>query len=106
MPRGPEAKVQDATVKHARKRGCFACKIDSSITGVPDFLFIHPAFGAFFIEFKSPTGRLSAIQQVRHAEMVKAGAKVYVVRSARAGMALIDDLVDFGYTKYELSGVA
>ena len=92
MPRGPEAKIQDAVVKKARTLKFFACKFESdSMAGMPDYFLSHEECGPFLMEFKSPTGKVSAIQAVRHQELAKAGVEVYVVNSARIGFEILED---------------
>lgn len=94
MPRGPEAKIQDAVVAHARATGYIAYKFESpNKPGVPDFLFSHPACGPFWVEFKAPGGKPRPLQVVRQAEMAKAGCLVFNVASARAGTELLDEMV-------------
>lgn len=94
MPRGPEAKIQDAVVKQARAWRFVAFKLESnSMSGVPDYFFSHVESGPFLIEFKSPTGSPSKIQAARHVELAKAGVRVFVVKSIRVGKEILEDMM-------------
>lgn len=94
MPRGPEAKIQDAVVKQARQWKFVAFKLESNTTnGIPDYFFSHVECGPFLIEFKSPTGSPSPIQKIRHAELAKAGVRVFVVKSIRVGHEILEDMM-------------
>lgn len=53
------------------------------INGVPDRVVVMPGRPPFFIEFKSPRGRLSPAQKHMISKVEKAGAKIYVVYSLR-----------------------
>jgi hypothetical protein len=64
-----------------RRRGCRS--------GVPDFILLwRHARGtrAVFIEMKSRRGQISRVQNEMRLELMKAGAKWYAVRTARAAM--------------------
>ena len=96
MPRGPEAKIQDAVVAHARSVGCKAYKFESpGNSGVPDFMFTHINCGPFFVEFKAPGAKERPLQVIRQAEMADAGCVVYAsVDNVRVGKEIIDDMVN------------
>lgn len=65
-----------------RSRGGWTLKLGGE-KGVPDRVVCVPGHPPFFIEFKSPRGRLSKVQQHMIGEIEKAGGKVYVVHSIR-----------------------
>jgi len=109
MATGPEAKIQIAIIKWLRavmpkvmiqhcknehyKRGT-AGKIAGSMnkaagvmSGFPDLICLTYA-GAFFLEVKTPKGRVSPVQSQVHDMLRERGFSVGVVRS-------IDDVRDF-----------
>lgn len=96
MPRGPEAKIQDAVVKYARKCGLMAIKLESSsLNGLPDFMFSHINCGPFFMEFKAPGSKPRPLQLERHQQMADCGFTVFsCVDSARIGMEIIDAMIE------------
>ena len=51
--------------------------------GVPDLFLIHGG-RAYFIELKTPTGRISTAQMVAHDAIERAGATVAICRSVDA----------------------
>ena len=106
MPRGPEAKIQDAAVLHARKKpNGIAQKMEAG-GGFPDYFYSFPASGPFLVEFKAPGKKPRPDQAKKHAELIRAGVKVYVVSGTATALRLIDDMADRGYTDYPLAGAA
>ena len=94
MAHGPERKIQDKAVKHARSVGCFAVKFESNTAvGVPDFLFSHANCGVFFIEFKAPGQKPKPHQVSRMAEMGAAGCRCFWTDSSRKAIEIIDKMV-------------
>jgi hypothetical protein len=83
-----ERDIQARTVGYARAKGALARKLDFGM-GWPDFLFLH-AGRVLFVEFKTPEGRLSAMQQHVHAQLRNSGFVVHTVRDVEAGILLID----------------
>lgn len=96
MPRGPEAKIQDASVKYARKMGCMAIKLESSTySGLPDFMFSHINCGPFLMEFKAPGKLPRPLQIERQRQMADAGFTVFsCVSSTRVAQEIIEDMVN------------
>ena len=75
----PEGKIEDYLIRKARQNNCLCYKFTSpSVKGVPDRILIGHGKTAF-IELKSESGHLSAIQEVRIQEMRDAGATVAVL---------------------------
>lgn len=106
MPRGPEAKIQDAAVVHARKKpGGYAAKMESG-GGFPDYFFSFPASGPFLVEFKAPGKKPRPDQKLHHARLRKAGVRVYTISGTTTALQLIDDMADDGCTTYPESGDA
>ena len=50
--------------------------------GLPDLYVQHPTLGVFWVEVKSPTGRVRPSQAEWHEREREAGGTVYVARSA------------------------
>lgn len=96
MPRGPEAKIQDASVKNARKMGCMAIKLDSTTySGLPDYLFSHINCGPFLMEFKAPGSVPRPLQIERQKQMADAGFVVFsCVSSTRVAAEIVEDMVN------------
>lgn len=83
----------------------FAAKMESG-GGFPDYFFSFPASGPFLVEFKAPGKKPRPDQALRHAELRRAGVKVYVVSGTASAIGLIDDMADDGCTTYPLAGGA
>jgi len=79
-----ERHLQAKIVRWLRESGCFvrAVSQDSYGSGLPDVFAIKDGKTLWF-EVKTGRGRLRKVQRLVIMEMVKAGAKVYVVRSLR-----------------------
>ncbi len=74
-----EAKIERVFNRMARAKGAIVIKLHGN--GWPDSMVLYKG-GVIFIEFKSPTGKLSKIQQVIHQQFAESGNKVHVIRSA------------------------
>ena len=62
---GAEKKLEKKCTDHAQKRGWLAYKLSYvGRRGAPDKLFISPQGAVLFIEFKTPTGPVSDLQQI------------------------------------------
>ncbi len=61
--------------------------------GVPDRLFLTPAGGVFFVEFKQPNGKLSKLQENEHRIIRKHGHDVYVAWDLIQAKHIIDEQV-------------
>ena len=58
--------------------------------GVPDRIVIAgPCCHVFFVELKTPTGRLSPLQRIDHERRKSRGCKVYIIRSKYEARDLI-----------------
>jgi hypothetical protein len=90
-----ESDIQKKVMGMAQARGWLCMKFASpSRRGVPDTIWIRKGV-TVFVEFKRPTGDLSELQHRWLVKIVKAGAPVFVVDSAEAGKAVLDQLDDF-----------
>lgn len=82
--------VQRPTVAYARSLGWLAWKMKiEGRNGCPDYALMRRGV-ILWLEFKSPTGVLSAQQKLRHAELRSQGFEVYVIDNPDAGRALFD----------------
>lgn len=80
MTRGPEARLEDRVCQLARRIGALPVKlVAASSTGFPDRMFLYRG-RVVFMEFKSPTGKLSKKQLVVMRNMAVRGFAVHVVR--------------------------
>ena len=73
-----ESAIERKFCKYAAKLGIWNCKL--GVNGWPDRMFIFPEKLVAFIEFKTPTGRVSERQQVVLEELSKRGVPVFVIR--------------------------
>ena len=88
-----ESRLEKFLQREVRSRGGMTLKMTSpSVRGVPDQVVIMACTGIFFVELKSPDGRLHPLQCVMHTKIVKHGGAVYVVSSRAAIIELLDTL--------------
>lgn len=86
-----ESHIERAVCLYAKSVGMLPYKFTSPArAGVPDRIFLTPDGGIFFIEFKTPDGKLSPLQKNEHRIIQKHGHEVYVVSSVLEGKQLID----------------
>ena len=62
------------------RAGGLCYKLAPTIRGMPDRLVVYQG-QMFMVELKSPAGRLSPIQRVRHRELAERGIDVAVLNS-------------------------
>ena len=75
-----ESTLQTKCVKKAKEYGVLAYKIVCvGRRGFPDLLLIFEGGLVVFVELKTPTGRLSAIQKRVIKQMKEQGANVYII---------------------------
>ena len=83
-----EASIQRAVVEYARSKGCIAIKQSTAgrfgSSGWPDYLIFTPIGYAYFIEFKKPGGKVTALQAQRIEEL----------RGHEISTHVCDDVVD------------
>ena len=85
-----EAKIEAAVCKYAKGKGFYVRKFKStSQRGVPDRLFISPTGEVFFVEFKAPGKKPTALQQREMNEIKKRGVCTYCVDSTEQGKRII-----------------
>lgn len=75
-----ESKLQSLIIKYLAKHKILALKWDCpGHAGVPDLICTSAELGVFFIEVKTPTGRLSKLQVHMIDKLNDYGATTYVV---------------------------
>lgn len=78
-----ESAIEAMLVRSVVERGGLCYKLVSpGNPGVPDRIVIVPGGRVIFVELKTETGRLSAMQQWQHAELRERGAEARVLRGA------------------------
>jgi hypothetical protein len=85
-----ESEIERKVCEYAKKLGCYVRKFSSpGHRGVPDRLLITPCGTVFFIEFKTPTGKLSELQKDEIAQINRRGLRVYVIDSVDQGIEVL-----------------
>ncbi len=76
---GPEKRVESNFARWCREQGLFCLKLAAQgVTGFPDRSIILPGGRLICIEFKSPTGKTSKVQDQRIAALRALGVPVLV----------------------------
>ena len=79
-----EKTIVNQIKNRVEKAGGMAIKLHGGpyqVAGLPDLVVIRNG-ETIWLEVKTPTGRVTAIQEAMHRKMREHGARVYVVRSA------------------------
>lgn len=85
----PERKLENKVRKWAEARGIITLKLNMrGMRGWPDRLFIKDGV-AYFIEFKTASGKVSLIQQHVFERLARAGMGVAVVSSFEAAKIVL-----------------
>lgn len=88
-----ESRIERIVSQYATKLGCYVRKFASpSCRGVPDRLFISPGGIVFFIEFKSPGKKMTALQQREKRFIEKNNGIHFVVDDITEGKKIIDEI--------------
>ena len=79
-----EASIESSWQRRTKKYGWQTIKLDTgrSSRGWPDRLICLPNGKAIFIEFKTPKGKVTPLQNHMHEKLRKLGHVVWVSRSA------------------------
>lgn len=86
-----EKTIEKKVVEHAKKLGFWTRKfVSPNNRGVPDRIFAYKG-RIFFIEFKAPGKKLTALQNLEHSKMADAGMHVYVVDDAEQAKKTFED---------------
>jgi Holliday junction resolvase len=79
-----EQQIQSKRIKQLESEGHYVIKIiKANKNGLPDILALHPDKGVLFSEVKTPTGRLSKLQEFRLKELQDYGFRTEVFRGDR-----------------------
>ena len=93
MAANPETLLTKKIVSALQAMGCMCIKFHASgftIAGVPDLIVMRGG-ETVWLEIKTPTGSCSKIQENRHIQMRRYGAKIAVVRSPEEAMEFVSD---------------
>jgi hypothetical protein len=89
--RGLESSIERFVCSHARSRGCVVLKLNPEFNaGIPDRLFLLPRGKTVIMEFKRKGGKLTKLQEARHAELARLGHHVYVVYDPDEAIRILD----------------
>lgn len=103
-----ESEIEKILTSEVRKLGGRAYKwVSPGNAGVPDRIVIFPGKPPVFVELKTDTGKLSALQSVQIKRLADLGQKIYVIYGIK-GLSLF--FKDYGFEevskaidcKYEL----
>lgn len=77
-----EKNIQQKIMQYCKDNAIVCVKVDStSSRGWPDLTVILTDGQVFFVELKTETGKLSALQEHTHKRIIGNKGKVYVARS-------------------------
>lgn len=93
-----ETRVEQELTRQVKQRSGMAIKILPSVKGLPDRLVLMPGGRAFFVELKSPAGRLELAQIVVHRTLDRLGFPVAVLPSPAAVRAWVATALDARHT--------
>lgn len=89
-----EKEIEKKVCKYAESKGILSYKfVSPARRAVPDRIFIMQTGFIFFIEFKRKGEKPTVLQYREHERITAQGALVYVVDEIKAGIALIDELL-------------
>ena len=87
-----EKTIEKKVVEHAKKLGFWTRKfVSPNNRGVPDRIFAYKG-RIFFIEFKAPGKKTTALQNLEHSKMFDAGLSTYVITEAERAKEMMDRL--------------
>lgn len=85
-----ERDLHKKVIQFCKQHAILAVKVDSSSQrGWPDLTLLLPCGQVLFVELKTPTGRLSKLQQYTHDRIKENNGHVYTIRSVEALGTLI-----------------
>ena len=80
-----ESIIQQKITQKARQQGILCVKVDSSSSrGWPDLTCVLPNGTVLFIELKTPTGKLSRLQEHMIEKLKRNQANAHIIRSVEA----------------------
>jgi len=76
-----EQQIQAKRIKELESQGFYVIKlIKTNKNGIPDLIAIPPGADVLFSEIKTPTGKLSKLQEYRLKEIEKHGCKTEIYK--------------------------
>ena len=76
-----EQQMQSKRIKELEDEGYYVIKlIKTNKNGIPDLLAIPPNTNVLFSEVKTPTGKVSKLQEFRHKELKDKGFNVEIYK--------------------------
>ena len=76
-----EQQLQSKKIKELERQGYYVIKlINTNKNGIPDLIAIPPGSDVLFVEVKTPTGRVSRLQQYRMEELESYQIKTEIYR--------------------------
>lgn len=88
-----ESSIESKLVRMVRERGGLCFKfVSPGNPGVPDRIVITPTGRTVYVELKTETGRLAAIQKWQHEEMRKRGADVRTLKGLEQVKAFVEEV--------------
>ena len=76
-----EQQIQSKRIKELEAMGYYVIKlVKTNKNGIPDLIAIHPERSVLFSEVKTPTGRVSPLQEYRHKELKDYGFDIEIYR--------------------------
>ena len=87
-----EKKLESIIAKKAIDLGYLTFKFTSpSNRGVPDRIFINKNGETFYIEFKSPSGRVTTLQKTIFLKFIARNTYIYVVNDIQKGISILEN---------------
>lgn len=94
-----ESRLEAKVCKYLQQRGCFTHKVNAQLyPGFPDRIVIHKDF-SFYLELKTPLGRLSKGQKLIHGIIKDRGILVFTISSMEQIEEIYDNLIRVKETK-------
>lgn len=88
-----ESSIESKLVRMVRERGGLCFKfVSPGNPGVPDRIVITPTGRTVYVELKTETGRLAAIQKWQHEELRKRGADVRTLKGLEQVKAFVEEV--------------
>lgn len=88
-----EKEIEKKVVAYAKEKGALTFKLEGSVGGKPDRVFLKNK-KAIFVEFKrSSGGFMSALQKQTCEEFEKRGFPIYYVNNAESGIEILNDFL-------------
>lgn len=92
---GPEKRVEAGFARWCREQGLFCLKLAAiSMSGFPDRTVLLPGGTMVCIEFKSPTGKTSKVQDQRIAALRALGFPVLVTSDKQEAIDFVKGRID------------